>query len=401
MKFRDKIGFIVIFLVFTILFSQLVLSLGVAPARKIINFEPEYEGEVEIKIYNSAYKDMKTFLYVEGDLKDNIELDKTELIFSPSEEYKIVKYKIKLPSKLSPPGDHINNVVVREVPVDSDSNGAVIGSSVAVVHQVVVKVPYPGTYAVAELRIVESNSLDKVDFVASVNNLGSEKIDAAKGLIDIYDSHNQKIVSLETNLDSVGSKKTKGLMATWDENVELGKYTANLVLTYDGKVAEDQREFYVGKLFVDIIDILVEGFKLGEIAKFVILVENQWPDQINEVYTEFIFSKLGEEVAVVKSASESIDALFSGELVAYWDTEGIEEGMYDTVINLHYNDQKIEKDMKTYVGLDSITFDLFGAGAVIADTEGLDKLNLAIIAVIVLLLANLGWFIYFKKFRKK
>ena len=202
------------------------------------------------------------------------------------------------------------------------------------------------------------------------------------------------------NLDSVNSKQTKGLAATWDKDVELGKYLAKLTLTYDGQVAEDQREFYVGKLFVDIIDIVVEGFRLGEIAKFVILVENQWPDQINDVYTEFVFSKMGQEVAIVKSASETIDALFTGELIAYWDTVGVEEGIYDTVINLHYNDQKIEKDMKTYVGIDSITFDLFGAGAVIADTGGLDKMNLAIIAVIVLLLANLGWFIYFKKFRK-
>jgi hypothetical protein len=400
MRLENKIGMGIVFIVLLVLSSQGVYSLGVAPARKIIEFEPEYEGEFEMKIYNSAYKDIKVLIYVEGNLEDRIELDQTELIFSSDEEYKTVGYKITLPKKLDLPGEHINNIVIREVPIDSDSEGAVIGSSVAVVHQVVVKVPYPGTYAVAELRILESRSLDKVDFVASVSNLGSDKIDAAKGLIDIYDSNNRLVVSLETNLDSVNSEQTKGLSASWDENVELGKYLAKLTLTYDGQVAEDQREFYVGKLFVDIIDIVVEGFRLGEIAKFVILVENQWPEQINDVYTEFVFSKLGQEVAIVKSASETIDALFTGELIAYWDTVGVEEGMYDTVINLYYNDQKIEKDMRTYVGIDSITFDLFGAGAVIADTGGLDKMNLAIIAVIVLLLANAGWFIYFKKFRK-
>ena len=400
MRLENKIGMGIVFIVLLVLSSQGVYSLGLAPARKIIEFEPEYEGEFEMKIYNSAYKDIKVLIYVEGNLEDRIELDQTELIFSSDEEYKTVGYKITLPKKLDLPGEHINNIVIREVPIDSDSEGAVIGSSVAVVHQVVVKVPYPGTYAVAELRILESRSLDKVDFVASVSNLGSDKIDAAKGLIDIYDSNNRLVVSLETNLDSVNSEQTKGLSASWDENVELGKYLAKLTLTYDGQVAEDQREFYVGKLFVDIIDIVVEGFRLGEIAKFVILVENQWPEQINDVYTEFVFSKLGQEVAIVKSASETIDALFTGELIAYWDTVGVEEGMYDTVINLYYNDQKIEKDMRTYVGIDSITFDLFGAGAVIADTGGLDKMNLAIIAVIVLLLANAGWFIYFKKFRK-
>jgi len=400
MRLRNKIGKGMIFLVFIVLVSQGVYSLGVAPARNTIEFEPEFEEEFDMKIYNSAYKDMKVRIYAEGDLGEDIELDQTELIFSSDEEYKVVRYKVKLPRKLEPPGDHMNNIVIREVPIDSDSEGAVIGSSVAVVHQIVVKVPYPGIYAIAELRILESRSLDKVDFVASVSNLGSDKIDAARGLIDIYDSNNQLVVSLETNLDSVNSKQTNGLAATWDKDVELGKYLAKLTLTYDGQVAEDQREFYVGKLFVDIIDIVVEGFRLGEIAKFVILVENQWPDQINDVYTEFVFSKMGQEVAIVKSASETIDALFTGELIAYWDTVGVEEGIYDTVINLHYNDQKIEKDMKTYVGIDSITFDLFGAGAVIADTGGLDKMNLAIIAVIVLLLANLGWFIYFKKFKK-
>jgi hypothetical protein len=400
MRLKNKIGFGIFLLVFTILFSHVVYSLGVAPARNTIDFEPNFEGEYEIKIYNSGAKDIKTLIYVEGRMQDSIELDQSELIFSSDDEYKIVGYTVRLPSKIDVPGNHIINIVIREVPIGSDTGGAVIGSSVAVVHQVVIKVPYPGKYAVADLKIVETNRYDKVDFIVSVNNLGSERIDAAKGLIDIYDSHNQKVASLETILDSIDSKKVKGLSATWDDNVELGKYSAKLILTYDGKVAEDQREFYVGKLFVDIINIVVEGFRLGEIAKFVILVENQWPEPISGVYTEFIFSKLGEEVAIVKSASETIDALFTGELIAYWDTEGVEEGIYDTVINLYYDDQKIEKDMKTYVGLDSIKFDLFGTGAVITDTGGLDKLNLAIIAVIALILANIGWFIYFKKFKK-
>ena len=56
--------------------------------------------------------------------------------------------------------------------------------------------------------------------------------------------------------------------------------------------------------------------------------------------------------------------------------------------------------MRAIISLNSIKFDLFGAGAVVGETEGLDRSDIIIIALIVLILINIGWFVYFKKFKK-
>jgi hypothetical protein len=400
MKITKKLGICILLLV-SIILIQNVYALGLSPARKIIDFNPSFQDNVELKVMNTDAKDMRVLIYVEGEFSENIELNTTELIFSSDEEIKRFSYNFKLPENLDLPGVHETKIVVREIPLEAESDGTIIGGSVAVAHQFRVNVHYPGKYAVADLKVVETGRIDRVDFIVSVTNLGRETIEIAKGIIDIYDKFDQKLTTVGTNLDSIGPESSIDLKSSWeDEDVKAGKYLGKLTLTYDGMVAYDDREFYVGQLMVDIIDIVVEGFRLGGIAKFVILVDNKWPESIDDVHVEFIFSKINEEISKVKSATETIDALFKGELTAYWDTEGVEEGIYDTKINLHYENQNIEKDMKTYVGLNSIEFSLFG-GAVVAKSGGVDKMDAMIIAIVLLVIINIGWFVYFKRRKNK
>jgi len=400
MKINYKIGICIVFLFLVIYFSENVYSLGVAPARKLIDFEPGYSDEVEIKIINSGAKDTKVFVYAEGELAEFVTLENYELVFSSNDEFKTLKYKIKLPNKLDLPGEHLANIYIREVPLDYASSGSVIGASVAVVHQVVVKVPYPGKYAVIDLNVI-GNDPSKVNFVVSVNNLGTQKIVNAKAMIDIYGPTNEKITSVETNLDSIDSNTRRGLSAVWqDSSINPGKYFAKVTLTYDGEVAYLEKIFDVGQMKVDILDINVKDFRLGQIAKFNILVGNDWSETISDVYVELVISETGQEIGRFKSASETIPALSKGELTAFWDTAGVEEGEYDAKVVLYFNDESIERDLRTVISLNSIKFDLFGGGAVVADTGGLDKSDVIIIALVVLVLINIGWFIYFKKFRK-
>jgi hypothetical protein len=388
-------------LIIIILFSNNISALGVAPARKIVDFDPGFEGEGELKIVNSEAKNMKVLIYAKGDLGDNLYLEVGELEFLPNEEYKMVKYSFKLPDKYDEPGKHQTNIIIREVASSSNSESSILGASIAVVHNLIIDVPYPGKYATVDLNVLGGIDENRVEFVASVSSFGDEKIINAKAIIDIYNPKLEKIKTIETNLASVDPGKKVGLRGIWEEEViHNGRYFANVTLLYDGKVAYTERVFEVGEARVEIIDISVKKFRLGEIAKFDIVVDNKWSEKIEDVYTELVFNKEIIEVGRFKSASEDIPALSKGELVAYWDTAGVEEGAYDIKSMLYYNDEKVEKNMKTIINLNSIKFDLFGTGAVIGDTEGLDKGDVAVVAVVVLILLNVGWFIYFKKFKK-
>ena len=146
------------------------------------------------------------------------------------------------------------------------------------------------------------------------------------------------------------------------------------------------------------MDIYSKAFKLGEVAKFNILVENKWSEKIKDVYTDLLISEGGEEIGRFKSASEDIDSLSKQELTAYWDTAGVKVGEYDAKIALYYDDKVVEKDMKTKVSLNSISFSGF-TGAVVGE-NGSNK-NLFIGIIVILVLINLSWFIYFKIKNKK
>ena len=401
MKTLKNVGICMILLIFTLLIVSDVFALGVSPARKIIEFSPELEIEVEFNVLNSEGKDMKVVIYVEGDnLDEEIIIDNPELIFSSGELQKSVKYNIKLPEKYDEPGTHEIKIVAREIPVDKAFEGTFVGASVAVVHIVRINVPYPGKYATTELKLGEDTG-HGVDFIVYVNNFGTQKIVSAKGIIDVYGPTNEKLTSLETGLVSVDSGARKAMNVKWDENINSGKYYAKLTVLYDGNVAEYEKVFNVGIRLVDILDIIVKNFKLGGIAKFNILVENGWPEVISDVYTDLLISEKGQEIGRFKSAAEDIPALAKEELTAFWDTAGVEEGDYDAKISLYYDDKIVEKDMKTKISFNSISFSGF-TGAVISDEVGGETSDTKILIglVVILIIINLIWFVYFK-FKKK
>ncbi|MFH1376407.1 MAG: hypothetical protein ABIH25_02115 [Candidatus Woesearchaeota archaeon] len=401
MKMDKKIGLCIVLLVFAILLIQNVFALGIAPARKVVYFEPGLEESVGIKIVNNDQKDMKVVLYAEGELANLVSLSTTELIFSSSEDQKEVSYKYKLPQNIEKPGEHTIEIVAREIPIKQALDGTSVSASIAVVSQLKINVPYPGKYAIAELKVAETGRTDQVNFIVVVNNLGTQKIVEAKGTIDIYGPTNEKIASVVSESGSIESKERAEFNAVWSGSINPGKYYAKLSVSYDGDVTEADKTFNVGNAEIEIKDISVRDFKLGQIAKFEILVENNWADIMKEVYTELIIKESGTEIGKFKSASEDVSALSKETLIAYWDTAGIDEGVYDATIVLYYNQQSKSQDMKAHISLTSIYFDAFGTGAVTGGPGG-GGANWTIIAIGLLVIINIGWFVYFKfKNRKK
>ena len=399
-KMRN-IGMCIVFLVFILLIVSNVSALGVSPARKIIEFSPGFSQEVEFNVLNSEGKDMKVVIYVEGEgFNEEIIIDNPELAFSSGELQKTVKYTIKLPQKYSKPGEHEIKIVAREIPLDQAFEGTFVGASVAVVHMVRINVPYPGKYATAELKLGEDTG-EGVDFIVYVNNFGTQKIVSAKGIIDVFGPTNEKLTSLETGLISIESGGRKGINVRWEDDINPGKYYAKLTVLYDGDVAEYEKVFNVGIRLVDILDIVAKNFRLGEIARFNILVENGWPEVISDVYTDLLISEKGQEIGRFKSAAEDVPALAKEELTAFWDTAGVEEGDYDAKISLYYDDKVVEKDMRAKISFNSISFNGF-TGAVVSDGtgEGLTDTRLLMGLVVILIIVNISWFVWFK-FKKK
>lgn len=381
-------------------------AIGLTPGRTTVDFEPNLERNVTFTIVNNEHKTFNALVYVEGDLKDYVTIGKNLIEFKETDNSKDFEYKVRLPESIDKPGDHWAKIVVMEMPPGMDAQkleGQFVIATTAVIHQLRVKVPYPGKYADLELVINEAEPNGTVNFFVKIFNLGTENIYKAFATVDILGPTNEKVATVESEEIAVESKKLGELAIPWQANVNPGVYHAVVTVNYDGKVGTAEKNFGVGSLRMELLDVKVRNFVLGGIAKFEISIENKWNQKVPNVYAEMIInSQKGDQVASFKSASADVEPLQRSALYAYWDTAGVDKGTYDAKLILHYADKTSEKLLKAYVNLESIETEIVGitARAVTAKGGAGPGADILVPLVLILIMINVGWFFYFRR-RKK
>ena len=394
-----KILFILVCLLI-VLTLQNVSAIGITPGRTTIDFEPNLDKEVSFSIINSEHKDMSVLLYAKGELSEYVSLSQEAIDLSSQEDSKLSIYTMTLPEELEP-GPHIAEIVALEVPEDAELAGTVIGATVAVVTQLYVHVPYPGKYLDLDLNILEPDSGHTTTFFIPVTNRGKLDIKKAKAVIEIY-SGTEKVGEVDTGEIGVLVGERKELVGKWDANVNMGRYKAKAVLTYDGEERVIEKEFNVGEAKLEIEMITVKDFTLGEIAKFNILVNNKWEEEIKDVYVQMIvYGSEKDILADFKSPNYDVPSLSRGEVVSYWDTEGIKKGTYDGKLILKYGDKKNEKNVK--IKVEDYNIEVIGlTGRVIVEGKVDFNLNNFLIGgVMFLIIVNIIWFVIVKRLMKR
>lgn len=405
------INYIIVVLAMMIMSSVIsssALAIGITPGRTTIDFEPGLEKEVHFTVINNENKDMNVLLYVDDGAYDTfITLFDSVVTFRSDEQSKGFSYRINLPDEMDKPGTHEIDIIAMEMP-GKDTEGMFVGATTAVVTQALVRVPYPGKYVVADLAVKEAGPGEPVNFFVKSTNLGTDNVLRAQAIIDIFGPTNEKIATIETAEAGIGAKSGKEFQATWNADVKAGVYHAVVTLRYDadigGGVTTVEKNFAIGNLYIDITDINVKNFRLGGVAKFNIMAESKWNQQVNGVYGNMIIEDAaGNSVADINTATVSIDPLGKNELFAFWDTDGVKAGDYDARFILHYEGRTTEKDLLTHVTINDISVDILGlgVGAVTrepAQGEGTD--NMILILVVVLIVINVGWFTFFRKRRQ-
>lgn len=376
-------------------------ALGVTPGRSTIDFSPGASVENTFTITNNDHREFNAYIYVEDELGKYIQIDDEIISFKASDNSKTVKYIINLPERIDTPGDHWGKIVVMELPAgwEAPEGETRIVATVAVMHQVRVKVPYPGKFIQLDMSVQETVPGEPVKFFVKMFNLGTEDIAKASATIDIIGPTNEVIGRIDTESASLKSMEKGELIGIWESDTNSGMYHAKATLRYDGEVGVFEKNFYVGNMLVEIIDITVKDFSLGSVAKFDMLAESKWNQQITNVYAHITITDNNDnKVADFKSSSLDMEPLEKAHLLAYWDTEGVMEGDYTAKLALHYGDRVTEKEINTRVGLNSIKMDFVGSGAGAVTSQGdiLEQYPI-ILLVSVLVAINFGWFFYFRK----
>lgn len=395
-----KTRFFVFAFLFALFFIQGAQALGITPGRTSIDFTPNLEKEVGFSIVNTENKDFDIAFSVEGDLASYISISNEVVSFSSGEESKDFVYDLKLPASL-PPGIHKIKVVASELSEDLDESEIIIKATVSVVTQLYISVPYPGKFIEANFNIVPIENENVINFYIPFINRGEDEISSIDAVIDIY-KENEKVMSLNTQkLSSIDTGVREELSAIWNPNVAPGRYLAKVKVSYDNKKLDIEKSFNIGDEDLGVLGISVNDFTLGDIAKLKILLQNRLSDPISNVVGNLkVYDENLKEIADLKSISYEIPSLSNKDMLIYWDTESLEEGVYGSELNINYDDKFISKNFKVEVDNNMMIFS--GVGFVIGSGEGKLKTS-SIFGIIIgiLVLLNLLWFVWWKSKKSK
>ena len=401
-KFRNLLTLIFGLVLLVSIFSS-VSALGVTPARTIVDYSPGKEETISFSVVNTENKNMDIVVYVQGELNQSVYLQETSFSMSSSESSKQMSYTYRLPSSLRP-GPHQADIVILQLPERGANGQAFVGAAVAVATQLVVNVPYPGKYAQSDLNIVNPGQGEEATFIIPVVSLGEQDLARVQANIDIYNRLGEKVASFNTAEVSVPSGQRSDIVSKWKADVPVGEYLAKATLIYDGETLTLEKQFTVGSATLELQQIQVRDFSLGEIAKFEMLVENKWSDRIVGVYAETqVYNKDNEVIADFKSPTYDIPSLEKSNIVSYWDTAGIRTGTYDTTVYLRYGDKSSQQNLQLKVEQSSIT--AVGLGFVISESSSRGGsgsiVTILVVVIVLLVLINLAWFLVLRKRLKK
>lgn len=393
---------ICLFLILLVL--PIISSLGITPGRTTFNYETGMtEKEVEFSVINNEHKNTQVMLMIQGELNSSVTLYDSMIEFSPSEESKQFKYNFKVPAGMDKiPGLHTAEIVALEVPKAGNS-GTYVGATVAVVSQLYFYVPYPGKYVDADLNVLDAESNGTATFILPLINRGKVGIGEARAIIDIYTSLNEKIGSIDTDYLPIEPGARTELTGKWNVTASSGNYIAKVTVLYDGESRSFEKQFAIGTQALNIESILVNNFRLGEIAKLQILVDNKWNQELKNVFANLIvYNNENQVMADIKSAAENIPALDRKELIAYWDTVGVQTGEYNGKLMVKYGEKSSDKNLLLKVSEDNL--DIVGVGYAIrpqGNSKGTSLSTILIIIIVLMIVINLSWFVFFRRMMAK
>jgi hypothetical protein len=387
-----KIYSILVFLIL-IPFSS---AFAITPAQHIFGYDPGSEQTSYFEIINSENKKVDLVLAPQGDLKDFVSLSNYTISLTPEVKNVRIYYSLETPAKLSP-GSHNIDILITEVPNNFESGKTYINSIVGVITKAVIDVPYPGKYVESALSISVSND-SLASFVIPVVSKGNLNIAHTKAFLDIFNSSNSKIASLVTEEVPLSKGERKELAAQWaPANNVPGIYRVFATIVYDEATIDLRKEFSIGSDTLELKNVEVNDFSLGQIAKFEFLVNNNLGTPISDAYILMqVFDKSGDVMAEFKSATYDFAPFGSQLLVAFWDTEGVSAGSYDAKAFIHFGEKSIQKQLTLDVSENDIS--VVGVGYVVKSSKSGGSFNtILVIAIAVLVLLNFTWFLLLRK----
>ncbi|MBI4441187.1 hypothetical protein HY639_03395 [Candidatus Woesearchaeota archaeon] len=325
-----------------LLVLPMVFSLGIAPAKREVQFQPGLSQHYEIRIINNERRDMDVVLSVDGQLHDYIILDKERISLTKDDAQKTIGYTITLPEVLEPGLNRARIIADETVPNVRLGEGYVT-AQLSVSSFVDVTAPYPEKYVDANFDVV----MDEEDIAlkAKVSNRGTRDVSQLSADFSVFDRDKQLFeeTTQERALTHGGSNE---LIATVKrKDIAPGLYSATATLDYDGTSFRLTKDFQIGSAAI-LINDFDQYFVKDKINELTLDIESAWNREIMGAFAQIYVFKNGKEVATSKSASFALDPYAKKHVLSYFDATGLAIGDYDATVVLHYGGDTTKKEKK-------------------------------------------------------
>jgi hypothetical protein len=358
----------------------MAFALGVRPVKTTIDFQEHYDGK--FRIVNNDHKDMEVKLYVEGDLKNYITLQQTELEFTSSEEMKTVPFTLNLVEEELMPGKVEGTIIIEEVLYTKSTADGYVAANLKLNHKVYVNVPYPETYLEAEIDVEEKDN--EVDVITTVRNMGSLDIDEVKPRVDVF-SGNEKIASYDNPPEQLVVNEEHSFRNYVEkEKLGIGEFKVLSTINYAEYTLELIEAFTVGNPMINIIRY-DKYFIQERINELVVEIKSEWNALIEGIYLEVFAFKNSKEVFSTKTTSFDLGPYEQRKVTSYFDTRGLELGDYDMSLVLHYGNETVVESYEASILDEAAYLSRLGRSP-------LTYLLITVVVLLILVVILLGYF---------
>lgn len=388
------------FAILIILAASSAFALGITPSRKIIEFKDDLKEDVVFNVINNELKEFDAHIYARGELAKYISIEKDIVHIQADQKETQIRYKIDVPYSARKPGVNMVEIVVEEAASGSSSETVVIGK-IAIVHQLLLKSPYIGTYASAVFTANNPGDNEDLQFTYTFFNEGTNKIKGFTAELEVYNEELelQGIMNYEFNALAPGmhSKETRA----FSYNLPPGSYTAKTRIFYEDKILMKETSFTVGGAYVEIREIKAGNFKLGSINQLDFYLYSRFFKEIKNVFAEIIVKDSNDKVySIFKTVSADLPPFSGAEVAGYWDTKGIPVGLYKMQAKVKYSGRESQEEFNVTVLQNEIISSKIKVSGrfVVGDTKLKDPIiSTLTLAFIILMIINVLLVIYIRR----
>ena len=384
-----------------VLFASSALAIGITPSKRQVNFASGQKLTYGIDIINNGHENLEVVLYPRGEFAENVKLSTQMLELGSDDESKRVNVDFTMPQKIDVAGPHTVEIVAVGSKNMPAGKGAMVKADIAVISKLIIDVPYPDKYAEARIHVYDTEVGRPVMISVPVFNKGSKQLDNVNVKIKIFSSDGTLVDQIVSDTRSLAPGSSTKFAVHATKEYFKGSYKAVATVSYDGQQLEVETEFSIGELTIDIKNLVVNEFSLGDVAKFDIILHNTWSDTLKNVYADMEITGDDNTVyAEFKTVAIDIPSRGIGTLEGYWYTQGIEPGIYTAKVTLHYANKISQKEFELEVYANKIVTRGMKTGKAIEAPEELKLEKNAFLVLIIIVLAAVT-FALVMKLRKK